>query len=186
MASVRKSAKWAAGMLRAAGARAGSKGRVEVAKGKPLYLGKGARLSVSEGATCRIGSGVYLSPGCVVEVLPGASLSLGDGVYMNDGCRVVAAESIEVGPDTIFGPDVKVYDHDHVFDKGGVHAELVTSPVSIGGGVLALRRRCRHARRAGGGPVPGLRRRRGHARLRGAGRALRRRAGAAAEEVQNG
>lgn len=134
MAGVAKAIKWAAGMARSARARAASAGSVEVAKGKPLYLGKGARLSVADGATCRIGEGVYLSPGCVVEVLPGASLVLGDGVYMNDGCRVVVAESVEIGAGTIFGPDVKVYDHDHAFDADGVHGELVSSPVSIGGG----------------------------------------------------
>jgi acetyltransferase-like isoleucine patch superfamily enzyme len=138
MASIRKSVKWAAGMLRVFGARVGSKGQMEIADGKPLYLGKGARFSVAEGATCRVGSGVYLSPGCVMEVLPGASLVLGDDIYMNEGCRVVAAESVEIGSGTIFGPDVKVYDHDHVFDADGVHAELVTSPVSIGGEVLVL------------------------------------------------
>lgn len=134
MTLIRKSIKWAAGMLRVVLTRASSRGRVEIEGGRPLYLGKGARLSVDEGATCRIGAGVYLSAGCIVEVLPGASLSLGDGVYMNEGCRVVAAASVEVGSGTIFGPDVKVYDHDHSFDADGVHAELVASPVSIGEG----------------------------------------------------
>lgn len=134
MSGISKAFKWGAGAVRVAVARAVAAGRIDIAGGKPLYLGKGARLSVAKGATCRVGSGVYLSPGCVVEVLPGASLILGDGVYMNDGCRVVVAESVEIGAGTIFGPDVKVYDHDHAFDADGVHGELLSSPVSIGGG----------------------------------------------------
>ena len=134
MSGINKAFKWGAGAVRVAAARAVAAGRIDIAGGKPLYLGKGARLSVAEGSTCRVGSGVYLSPRCFVEVLPGASLILGDGVYMNDGCRVVVAESVEIGAGTIFGPDVKVYDHDHAFDADGVHGELLSSPVSIGGG----------------------------------------------------
>lgn len=109
-----------------------SKGAIKVAKGKPLYLGRGAKLSVAKDGSCSIGSGVYLSRNCIIEVMPGAKLIIGENVFMNDGCRVVVAESVEIDTDTIFGPDVKIYDHDHVFNKAGVHDELVSLPVSIG------------------------------------------------------
>jgi acetyltransferase-like isoleucine patch superfamily enzyme len=172
MSGISKAFKWGAGAV-----------RIDIAGGKPLYLGKGGVALGGRGATCHVGPGVYLSPGCVVEVLPGASLILGDGVYMNDGCRVVIAESVEIGAGTIFGPDVKVYDHDHAFDADGVHGELLSSPVSIGGGcwlcansVVTCGVRVADRCLVSAGAVV--------TRLRGAGVALRRRVGSAAEEVR--
>ena len=73
-----------------------------------------------------------MSPGCVVQVADGASLVLEDGVYMNEGCRVTAVDSVRVGAGTLFGPNVQIYDHDHVFDRGGVRSELRHAPVNIG------------------------------------------------------
>lgn len=124
--------KWGVSALRVAKVRVVAGSRMKVAAGKPLYLGKGARIVLGEGASFTVGSGVYLSPGCVVQVGDGASLELGDGVYMNEGCRVTVVESARIGADTLFGPNVQIYDHDHEFDQGGVRSELRRAPVSIG------------------------------------------------------
>ena len=111
--------KWGVSALRVAKVRVVAGSRMKVVAGKPLYLGKGARIVLGEGASFIVGSGVYLSPGCVVQVGDGASLELGDGVYMNEGCRVTVVESARIGADTLFGPNVQIYDHDHEFDRGG-------------------------------------------------------------------
>lgn len=129
---VSKAFKWGVSALRVAKVRAAAGGRMKVAPGKPLYLGKGSRVVLGEGARLTVGSGVYLSPGCVVEVGDGANLAIEDGVYMNEGCRVTVVESARIGADTLFGPNVQVYDHDHEFDRGGVRSELRHAPVSIG------------------------------------------------------
>ncbi len=127
-----KALKWVASAVRVAKARVTAGGRMRVAAGKPLYLGKGTRIDLGEGASCSFGSGVYLSPGCVVQVSDGANLTIEDGVYMNEGCRVTVVESARVGSGTLFGPNVQIYDHDHEFDRGGVHSELRSAPVTIG------------------------------------------------------
>lgn len=51
---------------------------------------------------------------------------------MNEGCRVTVAESVRIGDDTLFGPNVQVYDHDHDFNREGVSSELLHAPTSIG------------------------------------------------------
>lgn len=132
MNKLSKIPKWGASAVRVAKARVAAGGRMRVAAGKPLYLGKGARIVLGEGASCSFGSGVYLSPGCVVQVGNGASLTIEDGVYMNEGCRVTVVESARIGAGTLFGPNVQIYDHDHRFDRGGVHSELRSASVAIG------------------------------------------------------
>lgn len=129
---MRKLLKWGVSALRVAACRISNGGRLKVAPGRPLYLGKGARIRVAEGASCEIGSGVYLSRGCLLQVNGGARLSVASGVFFNESVRVVAQERVEIGEGTLFGPNACVYDHDHVFDADGVHGDLKSAPTSIG------------------------------------------------------
>ena len=148
---IAKALKWGASALRVAKARIAAGGRMKVAAGKPLYLGKGARVVLGRSSSLVVGSGVYLSPGCVVQVADGASLVLEDGVYMNEGCRVTAVDSVRVGAGTLFGPNVQIYDHDHVFDRGGALG-AATRARRHRGAVLALRQLGRHVWVQGCGP----------------------------------
>lgn len=132
MNKIAKALKWGASALRVAKVRVVTGNRLKIASGKPLYLGKGARVILGEGASLSIGAGVYLSPECFVQVNKGATLVLEDGVYMNEGCRVTVVESARIGADTLLGPNVQIYDHDHEFDRRGVSSKLLHAPVSIG------------------------------------------------------
>lgn len=119
MNRIAKALKWGASALRVLRVRIVAGNRLKIASGKPLYLGKGTRLILGEGASLSIGAGVYLSPECIVQVNKGATLVLEDGVYMNEGCRVTVVESARIGADTLLGPNVQIYDHDHEFDRRG-------------------------------------------------------------------
>lgn len=132
MNKIAKALKWGASALRVAKVRVVTGNRLKIASGKPLYLGKGARVILGEGASLSIGAGLYLSPECFVQVNKGATLVLEDGVYMNEGCRVTVVESARIGADTLLGPNVQIYDHDHEFDRRGVSSKLLHAPVSIG------------------------------------------------------
>lgn len=132
MNRIAKALKWGASALRVLRVRIVAGNRLKIASGKPLYLGKGTRLILGEGASLSIGAGVYLSPECIVQVNKGATLVLEDGVYMNEGCRVTVVESARIGADTLCGPNVQIYDHDHEFDRRGVSSKLLHAPVSIG------------------------------------------------------
>lgn len=132
MNRIAKALKWGASALRVLRVRIVAGNRLKIASGKPLYLGKGTRLILGEGASLSIGAGFYLSPECIVQVNKGATLVLEDGVYMNEGCRVTVVESARIGADTLLGPNVQIYDHDHEFDRRGVSSKLLHAPVSIG------------------------------------------------------
>ena len=124
--------KWGISALRVAACRIANGGRLKIAPGRPLYLGKGVRIRVAKGAVCEVGSGVYLSRGCLLQVNEGARLSIGPRAFFNENVRVIAQERVEIGSGTLFGPNVCVYDHDHIFDTDGVHAGLRSAPTSIG------------------------------------------------------
>lgn len=125
--------KWTASVVRLAALKAGLGPRVSWPRGgKPVYIGRGARIRVAEGGRLQIGAGLYLSENCLVQVNAGARVALGEGVFLNANARVVAAESLRVGNHTMLGPNACVYDHDHAFGKDGVLSDLTTSPVMIG------------------------------------------------------
>lgn len=44
-----------------------------------------------------------------------AEIKIGDNVFFNDDVSLNALESLRIGNNTMFGENVKVYDHDHVF-----------------------------------------------------------------------
>ena len=128
-----KMIKWTASAVRLTALKAGLGPKVSWPRGgKPVYIGRGARIRVAEGGRLDVGAGLYLSENCLVQVNPGARAVLGEGVFMNANARIVAAESVRVGDHTMLGPNVCVYDHDHAFGKDGVSGVLVTSPVEIG------------------------------------------------------
>lgn len=56
----------------------------------------------------------------VVLVAVNGFLEVGDGCSFSGNCTVVAHEKIIIGKNCLFGPGVKIYDHDHLFDESGV------------------------------------------------------------------
>lgn len=128
-----KCLKWCASAARVACVKIRLGSRLRLPRGgKPVYLGRAARLYVAPDGVMVLGSGVYIDDLCRLQVMPGARMELSGGCYFNTNCRVVAADSVCVGGHTMFGPNACVFDHDHVFDSEGVHGELVSSPIEIG------------------------------------------------------
>ena len=131
--SFSKLLKWSASAVRLAALKVGLGPRVSWPRGgKPVYIGRGARVRVAKGGRLELGQGLYLSENSLVQVNSGARASLGENVFMNANARMVAAESVRVGGHTMLGLNVCVYDHDHVFGEEGVSGDLVFSPVEIG------------------------------------------------------
>ena len=62
------------------------------------------------------------------------TLTIGDRVYANKGLTIICRDSIEVGNDTIFGPNVFIYDHNHAISDEGIvlKKEFSCSSVKIG------------------------------------------------------
>lgn len=125
--------KWFKSTLRVVGIKFRLGSRIKLSRmGKPPYVGRGARIVVAPGGMVEFGAGVYIDDYCRIQVASGAQLKLGDSCYFNTNCRIVAVDSICIGEHTMLGPNVCVFDHDHLFDAEGVHGELVSSPIEIG------------------------------------------------------
>ncbi len=58
-------------------------------------------------------------------------LEVGDSTSFNRNCIIVSRESIKIGEKCFFGPNVCIYDHDHVFDIEGVKIQYKTGPIVI-------------------------------------------------------
>lgn len=65
-------------------------------------------------------------------------MSIGNNTFFNSGCSLNSLNSITVGNDCIFGENVKVYDHNHVFSLENVpyrKSGFTTGSISIGNDV---------------------------------------------------
>ena len=83
-----------------------------------------------------INENVLLREYCNILVFPSARLFIGEGVFFNNYCSINCLDKIEIGNDTIFGESVRLYDHNHLIEKGEtlfVEKEKYTkSPITIG------------------------------------------------------
>lgn len=81
-----------------------------------------------------IKKGVLIDPRTVISATDGGHLNIGKMVGLNCNSMIVCHESITIGDNTIMGPNVYIYDHDHVFTsaEGVKRNEYKTSPVIIG------------------------------------------------------
>lgn len=62
-----------------------------------------------------------------------ARLQIGDRVYFNEDLMVSTKSSITIGDGCRFGPGVKIFDNDHIFDaENGVSDKHVSAPIIIG------------------------------------------------------
>lgn len=81
-----------------------------------------------------LGRNVQLSAFSELFVAPDAQLSIGEGTYLNKRCIISVQKKISIGKNCLFGPDVKVYDNNHVFEKGHgvIQGKHKIKPVKIG------------------------------------------------------
>lgn len=93
-----------------------------------IDIGKNARLF--------LGKKVRAHSGVKIRVRKNAEVSVGENTAFNYGCIVTSHDSIKIGINTILGPNVLIYDHDHDFrSENGLKLKYKTSPVEIGNNV---------------------------------------------------
>lgn len=65
-----------------------------------------------------------------------ATLEIGDRFFMNNFCSINCLENISIGNNTLFGENVKLYDHNHVYETYPeyklFHSEFTQAPIRIG------------------------------------------------------
>lgn len=69
----------------------------------------GKRFSVSKG--------IYVRKGFLATIEEQGRINIGKGVFFNNDCTLNAMESITIGDSCIFGENVHIYDHNHIFDS---------------------------------------------------------------------
>ena len=62
-----------------------------------------------------IAENVVVSKRCIILIFPGAAIDIGPNVFFNNCCSINCLGKITIGPNTIFGEAVKLYDHNHKF-----------------------------------------------------------------------
>ena len=67
----------------------------------------------------------------------GGNVSIDKDCFFNNGCSINCIKSISIGENCIFGEDVKLYDHNHVFNKDGLikNQGMKVEPIKIGNNV---------------------------------------------------
>ena len=66
-----------------------------------------------------------------------AKLTIESNVFFNNHCSITCLESISIGENTLFGENVKLYVHNHSYERNDkglqiFHSEFNTAPISIG------------------------------------------------------
>ena len=101
--------------------------------GSAFKLGNFSNLSIDPSASFIIGNHVNLKNYCNFVLSKNAKIILEDNVFMNNYCSVNALEKIEIGENTLFGENVKLYDHNHEYSNEKVgHQKFKTAPIKIG------------------------------------------------------
>ena len=101
-----------------------------------INVGKDALLSI---ASINVNKNVHF-------VCEHGELNIGSGVVFSMNCIVVCWQKIKIGDNCLFGPNVCIYDHDHVFNIGGVLPNefkcseiIIEDGCWIGAGTIILR-----------------------------------------------
>jgi len=99
-----------------------------------LLLPLSSTINISKGGLLSIGKNFRARRNVEINVRSEGELLIGDNVFINSGCLITCRESIEIGENTIFGPNVLIFDHDHIIDKnkGVLQNEFACKKLKIG------------------------------------------------------
>lgn len=93
----------------------------QVTIGNLARIGRNNEWSLHPGCRCTIGKGLNMGYNTTIAVLSSGTLVVGDGVGIGSGNHIICHGCISIGNDTILGPNVMIYDHNHRFStKEGV------------------------------------------------------------------
>ena len=62
------------------------------------------------------GENLAFRKGFTIQIAPNAKIKIGDNCFFNNYCSLNCLNQIEIGDDCIFGENVKIYDHNHIFN----------------------------------------------------------------------
>ena len=94
-------------------------------------------ITMDSGAELRIGKQFKMRDGAKIRVRKGGKCIIGNNTSINSNNMIACHDSIEIGDNCQFSPNVQIYDHDHDFrDPEGLGAlRYKTTPIKIGSNV---------------------------------------------------
>lgn len=87
------------------------------------------------GGKLTIGKHVTFRKGFSLMIDKRGEVAVGNNVFFNNYCSLNANEQINIGDGTLFGENVKVYDHNHCYKNPDIpikHQGFTSAPVKIG------------------------------------------------------
>lgn len=80
-----------------------------------------------------LGKNIQSDGFCRIIAGKNANLNIGSHTYFNNGCVISAMQSISIGNNCLFGPNVMIFDNNHMFtSKNGVLYEHKCDDIIIG------------------------------------------------------
>ena len=96
-------------------------------------FGFNVRIEVKKSSTVKLGKHIVTDGRWTLMAGDHAKISIGENVYFNENCMVSSKSSVVIGRGCKFGPNVKIFDNNHKFNRtDGVLEEHISKPVKIG------------------------------------------------------
>lgn len=91
------------------------------------------RFRLNRSAQVSLGDRVVSDGHGTILVDENAKLQIGNRVYFNEDLMISVKSGVTIGDGCRFGPGVKIFDNDHIFDaENGVSDKHVSAPITIG------------------------------------------------------
>lgn len=100
-----------------------------------LQFGKGFTLEVKGNKWCFIANSIRFKNYCTVVIQETGNLNVGKNVFFNSHSSINCLNGITIGSNSIFGENVKLYDHNHKFrieETPIAQQGYKTAPIKIG------------------------------------------------------
>lgn len=101
---------------------------------KKIRMGKSVEISIRNNGSIFVGKNTIVNDRSVISAINGGELIISQGVNIGMNNVIACHKKIIIGKNTILGPNVLIYDHDHKFsvDEGVKKKEYNMSQVVIG------------------------------------------------------
>ncbi|WP_114938497.1 acyltransferase [Mucilaginibacter endophyticus] len=105
-----------------------------------LIMGKNVNINAAyPDVNINIGDNVIFKEFCSVLVFSKAKLTIGNNIFFNNYCSINCLDQITIGDNTIIGESVKMYDHNHAYEKSPI---VKTHPSEYTLGAITIGKDC--------------------------------------------
>lgn len=84
------------------------------------YIGKGVEFIIDKNSTIHLGKKVYIDNYVRLEAKNDAVITIKNNVFINSFCKIIALKQISINSHTLFGPNVSIYDHNHLIENNKI------------------------------------------------------------------